>query len=415
MSCDCDSHQSKLMDFDVAFGRLISEAKPITEAEKIDISSALDRVLAEDIIALFNVPPHNNSAMDGYAVRSSDLLSPGSLKLVGTTLAGQVYSDTLKSGECIRIMTGAPVPDSADAVVMQELTRAENETIHFEKAVKHGDNVRMAGEDIQEGTVVLSHGKLLSPTDIGLIASLGFQSVSVIRKIRVALMSTGDELVEPGNSLEAGQIFESNRYALNAMLKRLNVDVIDMGIIPDTAEATEMAFISADEKADIVVTSGGVSVGDADFVKPMLKKLGNIEFWKIAIKPGKPFAYGKLPNSYFIGLPGNPVSALVTFNQLAVPFMGVVSGAALKSASDIQAIADKSFKKKPGRLEFQRAIGFLDEAGQWHVKSTGAQGSGILSSMGKANGFVILPAESTGSDEGEQVTFRLFDHSIATL
>jgi len=417
MTCDCDQNTQKkpLMAFNDALNNMLAKATPVTEILETPLLDALDLVLAEDIFAPFDVPPHNNSAMDGYAVKSIDMDEPCTLEMVGTVLAGQNYSGDLQSGQCLRIMTGAPVPASSDAVVMQENVTASGNSIQINQVVTKGANVRKAGEDINEGALVLRQGEKLNPSDLGLLASLGFDQIKTFRKIKAAVISTGDELVAPGKERGLGQIFESNRFVIISMLKRLNVEVIDLGIVEDTEEAIRSAFEQASEQADIIVSSGGVSVGDADFVKQIIAEMGEIGFWKLAIKPGKPFAFGHLAKSYFMGLPGNPVSATVTFNQLVVPFIRKLSGAAPQSLRSIVATAENHFKKKPGRLEFQRAWGSQNDDGSWSVNATGSQGSGILSSMSAANGFVILAADGVGAEKGEQVEFQFFDSSIARL
>jgi len=417
MACDCDQHTPKqpLMPFNEALNTMLEKATPVTDVNETSLLDALDLVLAEDLHATFNVPPHDNSAMDGYAVKSIDMNAPCTLELVGTVLAGQNFTGELQSGQCLRIMTGAPVPASADAVVMQENVSANGTQIQINEVVTKGANVRNAGEDIAEGALVLSKGVKLNPSDLGLLASLGLERVKTFRKIKAAVISTGDELIAPGDERAPGKIYESNRFVIISMLKRLNVEVIDLGIIEDTESAIRSAFERAMSEADIVVSSGGVSVGDADYVKKIISEMGEIGFWKLAIKPGKPFAFGHLPNSYFMGLPGNPVSATVTFNQLVVPFIRKLSGAKSQTPRSVLATADNNFKKRPGRLEFQRAWGYINEDGSWSVSVTGGQGSGILSSMSAANGFVILAADGTGAEQGEQVEFQFFDASIARL
>ena len=294
--------------------KMLSAIKPISDTELISLSQALNRVLASDISSPLNVPPHNNSAMDGYAFKVESLQSKNSLKMVGRSMAGEPFSGECELGECIRIMTGAKLPSCCDTVEMQENCQANDEHITFLESREFNDNIRFSGEDIAINQDVFSQGKELSAIDIGVLASLGVPKVEVFRKITVAVLATGDELKSPGEILSEGDIFESNSHALIAMLSKLNVDVINFGIIGDDEKAIRTAFEQADLQAD-----GGVSVGEADYTKLILEQLGEIGFWKIAMKPGKPFAFGKLPNSYFFGLPGNPVSALVTAHQLAVP------------------------------------------------------------------------------------------------
>lgn len=409
MSCDCDSQQGYLLPFEDALKRLLCSAIPSLDAELISINKAFGRILAQDITSPVNVPPHHNSAMDGYALRSEDLESNNTLNKVGYSFAGQPFEGIVEQGQCVRIMTGAVIPQGVDCVIMQENTEVAEDKITFIKPAAKGANIRNLGEDIQKGALVLNKGHKLVAADIGLLASLGIEAIDVFSKVKVAVMSTGDELVEPGGQLKAGQIFESNRYTVISMLKELPVEIIDLGIISDDQMILRNTFEHANKVADVVVSSGGVSVGEADYVKDILTEMGEINFWKIAIKPGKPFACGKLPDSYFIGLPGNPVSATVTFDQLAIPFIKKLSGENQTVRTRLNAVSIADFKKRPGRLEFQRGIASQDEAGLWQVNSTGKQGSGILSSLSRANCYVMLVQDSYGVSSGEDVTIELFN------
>ncbi|MFY8350940.1 gephyrin-like molybdotransferase Glp [Pseudoalteromonas sp. SSM20] len=409
MSCDCDSYQQHLLPFTTAYANLIAHAQCSLASETIPLLQATGRILSQAVISPVNVPPHNNSAMDGYAFKFNDLAEHQNLTLVGTALAGHPYSNRINHGECIRIMTGAPIPSSVDTVVMQEMTCATDNVISIKDAhkLKLGANVRQCAEDIALGQTILNQGHTLKAADIGLLASLGIHQITVYQKITVAVLSTGDELVSPGDTLSPGQIYESNRHTLIAYLQQLPVNIVDLGIIKDSKEAIREAFWHADEVADVVISSGGVSVGEADFIKDILNELGEINFWKLAIKPGKPFAYGQLANSHFIGLPGNPVSATVTFEQLALPFIQTLMGTQAKSQTKLLATATSDFKKRPGRFEFQRAIA-TEQDGKWQVVSVGAQGSGILSSMSRANCYVLLEENSNGAAIGDTVTIALF-------
>jgi len=409
MSCDCDSQQGYLLPFEDALKRLLCSAKPSLKAESISINQAFGRILAEDITSPVNVPPHHNSAMDGYALRSEDLNTNNTLVKIGYSFAGQPFDGVVEQGQCVRIMTGAVIPQGVDCVIMQENTEVADDKITFIQQAAKGAKIRNLGEDIQQGALVLTKGHKLVAADIGLLASLGIETVDVFSKVKVAVMSTGDELVEPGGQLKPGQIFESNRYTVISMLKELPVEIIDLGIINDDQGVLRNTFEHANSIADVVVSSGGVSVGEADYVKDILTEMGEINFWKIAIKPGKPFACGKLPDSYFIGLPGNPVSATVTFDQLAIPFIKKLSGENHSARTRINAKVIDDFKKRPGRLEFQRGIATQDEAGVWQVNSTGKQGSGILSSLSRANCYVMLAQDSYGVSSGEDVIIELFN------
>lgn len=366
---------------------------PVVTKECVPLRNSLGRVLAEDILSPCNVPNHDNSAMDGYAFNADDIQAIGStnLEVIGTAFAGKAFEDKIGSGECVRIMTGAVMTQGADTVVVQERVTVEGDTISFTEAQKRGMNMRYAGEDLKQGQVVLVAGHLMRPADLGLIASLGFGEVKVYRKLRVAFFSTGDELASIGQALEAGQVYDSNRYTLYGMLARLGVEVIDMGVVRDDPELLEQALIEASECADVILTSGGVSVGEADFMKMLLEKLGQVVFWKIAMKPGRPLAYGKVDNAHYFGLPGNPVSVMVTFYQFVREALLVLMGQPTPAAVPLlNVICTEDIKKFTGRTEFQRGFLFVDSDGVWKVRPTGNQGSGILRSMSEANCFIVL-------------------------
>ena len=406
---DCCSAPG-LMPLETGLNTLRQEISPVTETEFVELNSCCGRVLATDVVSPINVPSHNNSAMDGYALRLADLAESSCLPLAGQSLAGHPFSGELPTGHCIRIMTGASIPAGADTVVMQEQTEAADAGILFNKSPGiTGSNIRLAGEDIKEGCQVFTKGHRIRPQDVGLLASLGVPKLSVFRRVRVAVFSTGDELKLPGETLGTGDIYDSNRFSVRAMLERLGAEVIDMGRIPDDMEQLRQAFNTADASADAVITSGGVSVGDADFVKDILNELGETSFWKLAIKPGKPFAFGTLPDSYFFGLPGNPVSATVTFQQLAAPALLHMMGATPQKPIQIKAVCNTRLKKSPGRRDFQRGILTTNDSGQPEVVSTGSQGSGILRSMSMANCYIVLPEAQGTIEAGETVTVELFD------
>ncbi len=411
MGC-CDT--PGLMPIEMALDKMQDALENVCQAVSLPLPQALGYALAEDIKSPLNVPPFNNSAMDGYALNRADLLNcspqnPVTLKQVGKSFAGAPYLGELKSGECIRIMTGAVMPDCADTVVMQERTTAKEGQISFTQCPKPGDNVRLAGEDLKLGQQVLGKGHKLTPRDIPLIASLGLANVAVFRKLKVAVISSGDELKSLGETLSPGDIYDSNRYSIIALLSRMNVEVIDFGIVKDDKNKIREAFIAADQQADVVISSGGVSVGEADFIKDILSELGTIGFWKLAIKPGKPFAFGKLSNSVFFGLPGNPVSAMVTLYQLAVPAMATLSGLNPQPVMRFNAIATEKLKKSPGRTDFQRANYSVNEYGQLVVQSTGSQGSGVFSSMSQSNCFIVLEEDRGNVEAGETVTIEPYN------
>ncbi|TRX53813.1 molybdopterin molybdotransferase MoeA [Thalassomonas sp. M1454] len=406
---DCCSAPG-LMPFNTALKQLLDNVPSATKTQMLAIEDCLDRVLAADVVSPVNVPPHNNSAMDGYAFHSSSLSLGGeqTMQVVGRSFAGEPYSGKTNVGECIRIMTGAKLPECCDTVVMQENTSVDNNTMALVKAPKAQANVRYCGEDISKNEAVFSKGHKLSAIDLGMLASLGIADVEVFAPITVAVLSTGDELKSPGQTLSDGDIFESNRFALLGLLARLNVNVLDLGIIADDKQAIRDAFIKADLEADVVISSGGVSVGEADYTKDILDELGSINFWKIAMKPGKPFAFGKLPNSVFFGLPGNPVSALVTFYKLSVPGIEKMQGQPYKANTQFSAITTTPLRKSPGRMDFQRALLSYNEQGLAQVTSTGSQGSGVLSSIGRANCFIVLSAEQGSVEAGESVIVEPF-------
>ncbi|MRI31834.1 molybdopterin molybdotransferase [Endozoicomonas sp. OPT23] len=414
---DCCSAPG-LMPLEEGLSRLINETTAVTDIERINMQFCLDRVLAKDVVSPVNVPSHNNSAMDGYALRLADLENTDSLPLAGNSLAGHPFQGDMPAGQCVRIMTGASIPAGADTVIMQEHTdfcdkSSSGATVQFlKKPVKTGNNIRLAGEDIQEGLTVFTAGHRVRPQDLGLLASLGIPELDVYRRVKVALFSTGDELKLPGERLDHGDIYDSNRFAVKAMLNRLGAEIIDLGLLKDDRDELRRAFAEADQLADAVVTSGGVSVGDADFVKDVLNEVGETSFWKLAIKPGKPFAFGKLPNSVFFGLPGNPVSATVTFQQLAIPALLHMMGAKPEPGIELKAICRTSLKKQPGRKDFQRGIVSTNDDGQLEVVTTGSQGSGILRSMSMANCYIVLPTSQGNVDAGETVTVQMFDRAL---
>ena len=385
---------------------------PVTATERVHVRAALGRVLAEDVISPLNVPAHDNSAMDGYAVRFADLKADGevTLKNTGTSFAGVPFKGTVGAGQCVRIMTGGVMPAGTDTIVMQEHARADGDKITVGKGQKKNQHLRRAGEDLATGQIALKRGIALRPADIGLISSLGIGEVTVYRKLRVAFFSTGDELVSIGTQPKEGQIFDSNRYTLHGMLTRLGCEVLDMGVVRDEPALLEKAFRDAASAADVVITSGGVSVGEADFVKVLLDKLGEVVFWKIAMKPGRPLAYGKIGHAHFFGLPGNPVSVMVTFYQFVRDALLRLSGldpVPLIPTFKVPCIS--SLKKAPGRTEFQRGVLERDSHGTWSVRVTGEQGSGILRSMSEANCFIILPTDQGNVTPGTMVEVQVLE------
>jgi molybdopterin molybdotransferase len=390
---------------------------PVGAVERVHVRNALGRVLAADVVSPLAVPGHDNSAMDGYAVLFSDLKPEGEtlLKRVGESFAGKPWGGTISAGECVRIFTGGVMPQGADTVVMQERASEDGKGVHIGAGAvrKAGENRRFAGEDLKSGQVVFRAGQRVRPAELGMIASLGIGEVSVYRKLRVAFFSTGDELKSIGTPLSAGEIYDSNRYTLHGMLTRLGCEVIDMGVVEDAPDKLERAFVTAAESADVVITSGGVSVGEADYVKKLLDKLGEVVFWKIAMKPGRPLAYGKVRNAHFFGLPGNPVSVMVTFYEFVRDALLILQGQREAAPLPMFKVAlSAPIRKVPGRTEFQRGILSADGNGGWTVRTTGDQGSGILSSMSQANCFIVLESTIGNVAVGELVDVQLLEGLI---
>lgn len=382
---------------------------PVSVFETLALAESLGRVLAEDITSPSNVPNYNNSAMDGYALKATDV-SASRLIVIGTAFAGKAFEGTVADGQCVRIMTGGAIPKGADTVVVQEKTVVDGKFINIIEAPKPHANVRYAGEDLKLGQTVLATGHLMRPADLGLIASLGISEVRAYRKLKVAFFSTGDELVSVGQPLQTGQVYDSNRYTLFGMLTKLGVEVMDMGAIADDPILLENTLLSAVTQADVVITSGGVSVGEADYMKLLLAKHGQVMFWKIAMKPGRPLAYGKVGSAHYFGLPGNPVAVMVTFYQFVrdalLRLMGQSSPVPLPMFS-VQ--CTQAIKKMTGRTEFQRGILFADTDGSWRVKPTGAQGSALLSSMSLANCFIVLDESVGNLEAGAMVQVQVLD------
>ncbi|VAW98841.1 Molybdopterin molybdenumtransferase [hydrothermal vent metagenome] len=365
--------------------------------ERVSCRSAFGRVLAQDIIANFSTPPYDNSAMDGYAINAQDIpkSDTSNLNIVGTSWAGKPFNGEVKIGECIRIMTGAKMPQSADTVIMQEHVIKNDNSITINTGHCAKQNVRYIGEDIKVGDTILKTGKNIGAAELGVLASMGLSEVIIFRKLRVAIFSTGDELRGVGEPLDEGQIYDSNRYTLFGMLQKPYIELLDMGVIPDIQSEIELAFEQAANVADVVITSGGVSVGDADYVKEILEKIGSINFWKIAMKPGRPLAFGKINNAIFFGLPGNPVSVMATFSQFALPAIRALAGQTKTKNTSYQVKCNSELKKRAGRVDFQRGYLSTDEQGQLTVSVSGLQDSHILSSMSYSNCFIILPQSST--------------------
>lgn len=391
---------------------------PITDTEGVALSAALGRVLGADVISPIDVPAHDNSAMDGYAFAGAQLRADGptTLRSVATVYAGTPFAGNVTPGECVRIMTGAVMPAGLDTVVPQELCRADGDRVTIEPGViRAGENRRKRGEDLAAGKPAVRRGRVLKPADLGLIASLGIGTVQVVRRLRVALFSTGNEIRTLGQPLDPGCVYDSNRYSLMGALQRLNVEVIDLGLVRDEPAALEQTLRAAVAQADVVMTSGGVSVGDADYTKEVLGRMGRVDFWKVAMRPGRPFAFGPLRppgadrTAWLFALPGNPVAALVTFYVFAREALMALAGATPDALPVLQTRCTAAIRKRPGRTEFQRARVEPAPEGGWQVTLAGSQGAGILRSMSEANALLVLRHEQGSVAAGEPVDVWLFD------
>lgn len=405
-----DCHTSGLTPLEAALDHVFSATSVISATHVLPLANSIGYVTAEDIISPLNVPPFDNSAMDGYALNSADWDGSTPLPVVGKSMAGSPFGDSIPRGSCVRIMTGAKIPTGANAVVMQEQANVTESGVSFQIEIKPGQNIRTIGEDISTGQVVLPKGTRLTPREIPLLASLGISDIHVYQRVKVAFFSTGDELKEPTQTLAEGEIFDSNRYCLKALLERMHCETIDLGIVPDDREQLRNAFLSAQQAADLVITSGGVSVGDADYTKEILAQEGEIGFWKVAIKPGKPFAFGTLHNTLYCGLPGNPVSTLVTFWALVQPLIEKLAGHTQWSQPQpFNVIASSDFRKQPGRTDFQRAVMSVNENGELTVSSAGNQNSNIFNTLSSANCFAVLERERGNIVAGEKVAVLPFN------
>jgi molybdopterin molybdotransferase len=424
-----DSNEQILLSIDEAFAHIQQLAQPVsaqTNGIEVDVPLrlALGRVLAQEIVSPINVPAHDNSAMDGYAFHSSIFSGcndgDGVLELavIGKALAGKAWSGVVGSNECVQITTGAVMPAGCDTVVPSELVALADSKIRFShKSLFAGDNRRLKGEDLMEGSIALTHGAVITPAALGLLASLGIAVVPVFRRLRVAYFSTGDEILSLGEPLREGAIYDSNRYTVFGMLTKLGVDIVDLGVVADDKNALEATFHKASNSADVVITSGGVSVGEADHTKVMMRQLGDVEFWRIAMRPGRPMAVGRLKRAdgsqaVLFGLPGNPVAVMVTFLALVRPALLKMMGASAEKVKPLPMLQAKSavgIRKKAGRTEYQRGIVRTNERGELIVEITGNQGSGVLSSMVQANGLIVLNHAQDSVAAGDLVNVMMFE------
>jgi len=412
-SC-ADPVESTLLDIETALERIVAAIDPITEKERVPVREALGRVLCVDVLSPNNVPMHTNSAMDGYAFAAGTLGESDTVTLdvIGTSWAGKAYDGEVTAGQCVRIMTGAVMPAGTDTVEMQERVERSDDSIRLGLPQKPGNNVRYAGEDLKAGGVALKSGHRITPADLGLLASVGVGEVDVWRRPRVAFFSNGDELRSVGEPLTLGDVYDSNRYTLYGMLTRMNVDIVDLGVVRDRREDIREAFLAGARCSDMLITTAGASVGEADFVQETLAELGEVKFWKMAMKPGRPLAFGRVGETPFFGLPGNPVSAMVTFYKFVRPALVKMAGESGSQGIRLRARAAQKLRKRPGRAEFQRGMLSQQDDGSLEVTSTGDQGSGILHSMSISDCFIFLPAEQGDVEAGEWVVVEPFSGLI---
>ncbi|MFZ2405866.1 MAG: gephyrin-like molybdotransferase Glp [Methylobacter sp.] len=406
----CSLESKPLLSIDDALDRIKAAIHPVSDTEKLALDNALGRVLAEPVYSPINIPHDRNAAMDGYAFAGRDRVDGQAftLALAGTSWAGRPFQGQLQAGQCVRIFTGAVVPNEADSVIMQEHVQVQQQTIHFPADTRALQNIREIGEDVKQGSCLIAQPKKLTAVDLGFLASAGVDRVTVTRQLKIAYFSTGDELTASGRPLEPGKIYDSNRAMLGGLLADPAYRVVDLGVIPDDKPLLERSFIEASQNYDAIVTTGGASVGEADYVKEILQSCGEVNFWKIAVKPGKPLAFGKIGPCCFFGLPGNPVAVVVTFHQVVAHALRQLSGASAAKPLRFTATCTTALKKAPGREEFQRGILSQNEYGEFFVASAGRQGSHILSSMSRSGCYIVLPKDCDGVQAGDKVTVEPF-------
>ncbi len=410
----CALEVQPLLTLNEALAQILAAIQPLQEFETVPLNNALGRVLADKVRARVDLPPYRNAAMDGYAFASRDIAVARvfALHCVGTAKAGRPFLGQLNPGECVRIFTGAAVPEQADSVIMQEEVQVQGKIIHFPAHIKAQQNVRYQGEDIRQGDELCTYPKALTAADLGLLAAAGIAEVTVVRPLKIAFFSTGDELVGLGRPLALGQIYDSNRYLLSGLLDDKCYEPIDGGVLADDQDQLEVALLKVAESVDVLITTGGASVGEADYIGDMLRRCGQVNFWKLAIKPGKPLVFGKLASSYFFGLPGNPLAVMATFRQLVRPGLLHLLGLPYQAPLRLTATCTSALKKSPGRQEFQCGILSQDDDGVLRVVSAGQQGSHLLGTLHKANCYIVLPSDCQGVQVGGQVVVEPFNVHI---
>lgn len=410
----CSADANGLISINQALQTIKQSIVPLSSSERVVLSRALGRILSHSVSSSINIPSDRNSAMDGYAFSSTEIKSGQafSLSLAGTSWAGNPFAGQLNKGECIRIFTGAVIPTGADSIIMQEQVTKENTTITFPANTQAKQNIRAVGSDIKKNAILLSSPKTLTAIDIGLLASAGIYDVEVKTKLNIAFFSTGDELCAIGKPLTQGQIYDSNRYTLSGLLNNPNYNIDDLGRIADDKKLIEKTLLAAAKNYHVIISTGGASVGDADYIKEILDQCGNVVFWKIAIKPGKPLAFGKINQCHFFGLPGNPVSVIATFHKIVTPALQHLSGMSTKKTIQIRATCTSALKKQIGRQEYQRGILTQNDTGDFFVESAGKQGSNMMKSMSRANCYIVLAIDSQGAEIGQNVTVEPFQTFI---
>lgn len=415
MTASCYPKTTPLMSVEQAQQCIFQTIKPILQQESLDVARALGRILQQDILSPISIPPERNAAMDGYAYSSQDAIQnqASGLQVAGTAWAGKPFLDSVAGGQCIRIYTGAVVPDFADSVIAQEQVQRQGDYISLPAEIKHFKNIRAAGSDVNQHQLLISGPKILKAGDLSLLAAAGIERVSVTRPLKIGFFSTGDELVPVGQALQAGHIYDSNRYLLSSLLADPKQECIDLGIIKDDRELIESMLATAGQKFDVLISTGGASVGDADFIKQALAKSGQVEFWKLAIKPGKPLAFGKIGDCLFFGLPGNPIAVLVTFEKFVKPALQQLAGIERFQTLQVLARCESVLRKSPGRQEYQRGILTQIAPGEFKVRPAGPQDSHQLKVASLANCFIVLPSECAGVDAGEMVVVEPLDLVLA--